>query len=236
MWGSVLFFLFCVGFIFYILDHTESWINQSNNDLSILPIKASTKSFFKQFFKQKLEQKKAKINAITNKLIIDGKIFVPKVSNSVNLCFIKIIKNLFALFMQVIRRRKDIFASFGNCILYTYSMLLVVSLPRLPKSWPIRLLTGWYWAYCLSIVAAYRASLTAILANPAPRLTIDTLKELAYSPITCGVWGERNRDFFQTSADETSQKIGTKTEIINDADKAVKFNFWIFKKYFTNET
>lgn len=61
------------------------------------------------------------------------------------------------------------FDSFGNCILYTYSMLLVVSLPRLPHSWSIRMLTGWYWIYCVLVVVAYRASLTAILANPAPR-------------------------------------------------------------------
>lgn len=100
-------------------------------------------------------------------------------------------------------------------------MLLVVSLPRLPRSWPIRLLTGWYWIYCISIVVAYRASLTAILANPAPRVTIDTLNELAHSPIGCGVWGEQNKNFFLTSSDETSQKIGEKIEIVNDAEKAV---------------
>lgn len=67
--------------------------------------------------------------------------------------------------------RKEIFDNFGNCILYTYSMLLVVSLPRLPSSWSIRLLTGWYWIYCILVVVAYRASLTAILANPAQRYT-----------------------------------------------------------------
>lgn len=63
----------------------------------------------------------------------------------------------------------DIFDSFGNCLLYTYSMLMVVSLPRLPRSWSVRMLTGWYWTYCILVVVAYRASLTAILANPAPR-------------------------------------------------------------------
>lgn len=63
----------------------------------------------------------------------------------------------------------DIFDSFGNCLLYTYSMLMVVSLPRLPRSWSLRMLTGWYWTYCILVVVAYRASLTAILANPAPR-------------------------------------------------------------------
>lgn len=38
-------------------------------------------------------------------------------------------------------------------------------------SWSIRMLTGWYWIYCVLVVVAYRASLTAILANPAPRYT-----------------------------------------------------------------
>lgn len=63
----------------------------------------------------------------------------------------------------------DMFESFGNCLLYTYSMLMVVSLPRLPRSWSVRMMTGWYWTYCILVVVAYRASLTAILANPAPR-------------------------------------------------------------------
>lgn len=116
---------------------------------------------------------------------------------------------------------KDIFDTVGECMLYTYSMLLVVSLPRLPRTWPVRLLTGFYWYYCLSIVVAYRASLTAILANPAPRVTIDTLDELANSPIGCGAWGERNREFFLTSADDASQKIGLKLESVNDPAIAV---------------
>lgn len=56
-----------------------------------------------------------------------------------------------------------------NCLLYTYSMLLLVSLPKLPTGWSLRILTGWYWIYCLLVVVAYRSSLTAILARPAPR-------------------------------------------------------------------
>lgn len=100
-------------------------------------------------------------------------------------------------------------------------MLLVVSLPRFPQKWAVRILTGWYWIYCILIVVAYRASLTAILANPVPRLTIDTLSELAISPITCGAWGEHNRQFFVTSNDEVSHKIGAKIELINTAEEAV---------------
>lgn len=63
----------------------------------------------------------------------------------------------------------DLFDTLGNCALYTYSMLLLVSLPRLPRSWSVRMMTGWYWTYCILVVVAYRATLTAILANPAPK-------------------------------------------------------------------
>ncbi|KAJ8967509.1 hypothetical protein NQ314_002824 [Rhamnusium bicolor] len=56
-----------------------------------------------------------------------------------------------------------------NSALYTYSMLLLVSLPKLPTGWSLRMLTGWYWLYCLLLVTSYRASMTAILAKPTPR-------------------------------------------------------------------
>lgn len=56
-----------------------------------------------------------------------------------------------------------------NSVLYTYSMLLLVSLPKLPTGWSLRVLTGWYWLYCLLVVVAYRASMTAILSRPTSR-------------------------------------------------------------------
>ncbi|XP_058056649.1 uncharacterized protein LOC131208023 [Anopheles bellator] len=117
---------------------------------------------------------------------------------------------------------KDIFDTFAGCIIYTYSMLLLVSLPRLPSGWPLRVLTGWYWLYCVLVVVAYRSSFTAILANPVPRLTIDTLQALAESPIRCGAWGEQHRLFFQTAPDPTSQAIGYKLEHAPNADEAVE--------------
>lgn len=63
----------------------------------------------------------------------------------------------------------DMFDHLSNCIIYTYSMLLYVSLPKFPLTWSLRILTGWYWIYCILIVVAYRASMTAILSNPFPR-------------------------------------------------------------------
>ncbi|KAG6463923.1 hypothetical protein O3G_MSEX014160 [Manduca sexta] len=103
-----------------------------------------------------------------------------------------------------------VFGEIINSILYTYGMLLVVSLPRLPTGWSIRLLTGWYWLYCILLVVSYRASMTAILANPAPRVTIDTLQELADSKVTCGGWG------IETKKPEISDRF----ETINDPNDA----------------
>lgn len=62
-----------------------------------------------------------------------------------------------------------LFGEIMNSLLYTYSMLLLVSIPKLPTGWSLRMLTGWYWLYCTLVVVSYRASMTAILASPSPR-------------------------------------------------------------------
>ncbi|KAF5308719.1 hypothetical protein FQR65_LT06080 [Abscondita terminalis] len=134
-----------------------------------------------------------------------------------------------------------LFRGIGNSFLYTYGMLLVISLPKLPSGWSIRMLTGCYWMYCILVVVAYKASMTAILANPAPRLTIDTLKELVDSKLECGGQGKINLDFFQTSSDQATQTIASKFQIINDTDDAIdkiaKGNFALYENtYFLKQT
>lgn len=62
-----------------------------------------------------------------------------------------------------------IFGELVNSVLYTYGMLLLISLPRFPSGWSLRMLTGWYSLYCSLVTVSYRASMTAILASPAPR-------------------------------------------------------------------
>ncbi|XP_063925717.1 glutamate receptor ionotropic, kainate glr-3 [Zophobas morio] len=108
-----------------------------------------------------------------------------------------------------------------NSMLYTYSMLLLVSLPKLPTGWSLRMLTGWYWLYSLLLVVAYRASMTAILASPTPRVTINTLQELINSRLKCGGWGEVNREFFKMSLDPSTKLIGENFEVVNDSNEAV---------------
>lgn len=62
-----------------------------------------------------------------------------------------------------------LFTEVQNSLLYTYSMLLQVSLPRLPKAWALRVFIGWWWLYTILVTVAYRASMTAVLANPVAR-------------------------------------------------------------------
>ncbi|XP_060529667.1 uncharacterized protein LOC132704046 isoform X2 [Cylas formicarius] len=108
-----------------------------------------------------------------------------------------------------------------NSVLYTYSMLLLVSLPKLPTGWSLRMLTGWYWLYCLLLVVAYRASMTAILSRPAPRVTIDTLDQLTTNKLRYGCWSEINRIFFKSSSDSVLRVIGEQFELVASSDEAV---------------
>nr|XP_012139079.1 PREDICTED: glutamate receptor ionotropic, kainate 4-like [Megachile rotundata] len=115
-----------------------------------------------------------------------------------------------------------LFTEIGNSILYTYSMLFQVSLPNLPRSWVVRVLIGWWWIYSILVAVAYRASMTAALANPVSRVTIDTLTQLAESSIEVGGWNEEGKDFFLMSSDLSSQEIGNKFQLINHEETAIE--------------
>ncbi|GLV32321.1 Ionotropic receptor 68a [Carabus blaptoides fortunei] len=114
-----------------------------------------------------------------------------------------------------------LFAEPFNSFLYTYSMLLLVSLPKVPDGWSLRMIVGWYFLYCTLVVVSYKASMTAILANPAPRITIDSLTELERSDLACGGWAD-NKEFFLTSLDVAGQKIGARFESVNESDAAIE--------------
>lgn len=127
--------------------------------------------------------------------------------------------------MVVLLKTEDLFDNFENCILLTYSMLMYVALPRMPKNWPLRVLTGWYWLYCILITVSYRASFTAILANPTPRITIDTLEELMQSRLTLTVGSMENKKLFDNAFDEILKELGTKTIILTDISDIVSILF-----------
>lgn len=147
MWAGVLLFLFVVGIVFYVLGQIHLRLRRKWAAKLLAATSRPTSSTGHR------RQKRIKIIKVKK--------------NGPDTVQIKI--QIIPKELPIGTVQLDIFDSFGNCILYTYSMLLVVSLPRLPLSWSIRVLTGWYWIYCILVVVAYRASLTAILANPAPR-------------------------------------------------------------------
>ncbi|XP_020719993.1 ionotropic receptor 21a-like isoform X3 [Bombus affinis] len=115
-----------------------------------------------------------------------------------------------------------LFTEIENSILYTYGMLFQISLPSLPSSWAVRVLIGWWWIYSILVAVAYRASMTATLANPVARVTIDTLEQLAKSSIEVGGWNKENKNFFSMSSDLSSQEIGNKFKLIQEEDKAIE--------------
>lgn len=122
-------------------------------------------------------------------------------------------------------RKEDLFDNFSNCILLTYSMLMYVCLPRVPDNWPLRVLTGWYWIYCILVTTTYRASFTAILANPAPRITIDTVKGLEYSSLKLSVGTSEQKRLFDNAFDESLKELGTRTTVIDNIDGVVRVLF-----------
>uniref|UniRef100_A0A182YGS4 Ionotropic glutamate receptor L-glutamate and glycine-binding domain-containing protein n=1 Tax=Anopheles stephensi TaxID=30069 RepID=A0A182YGS4_ANOST len=228
MWAGVLISLFSVGFVFYAFSNTLHCIHhhkrayQPEHDL--LQRHHNRKGRTVNPFKKRC------LRAMrTSKLPYRLKRLVCREYNIKKYSANNALRNLH---MIPFKRKPepwhdplpayDIFDTFAGCIIYTYSMLLLVSLPRLPAGWPLRVLTGWYWVYCVLVVVAYRASFTAILANPIPRLTIDTLQDLAESSISCGAWGEQNRLFFQMAQDPYSQTIGAKLEHAPDHNQAVE--------------
>ncbi|KFB39693.1 AGAP007951-PA-like protein [Anopheles sinensis] len=221
MWAGVLFSLFSVGFVFYAFSSTMSYIHR--HEKSYQPEYDMIKRSHRRRRKPKdafgiltCKAKLARCKTFCNR----------KLSNSFLRCVQKNRKantqstavpysynsnvKLQKIRMIQFKRKpepwhdplppKDIFDSFAGCIIYTYS---------------------WYWIYCVLVVVAYRASFTAILANPIPRLTIDTLQDLAKSPIRCGAWGEQNLRFFQMADDPHSQIIGTKLEHAPNPQDAV---------------
>lgn len=67
-----------------------------------------------------------------------------------------------------------LFTEFQNSMLYTYGMLLQVSLPRLPNTWTVRMFIGWWWIYSILVAVIYRASMTATLSHPVAVYSIHT--------------------------------------------------------------
>lgn len=144
MWAAVIICLILSGIVFYWIARFHFHVNQIKYDC---------------MKRQKELLKKNKIATISmNPLLLDSDFKYTKMKEQYQLKKIEGQPEGLYLFGELL-----------NSFLYTYSMLLLVSIPKLPTGWSLRMLTGWYWLYCTLVVVAYRASMTAILASPSPR-------------------------------------------------------------------
>lgn len=142
MWAAILSCLFLIGFIFYGISRFHDEINRIIfKDLKSQKLLMIKKNAVKSFGSHMSPNEKY--------ILLKSQYQPPKIEGEPEGLYL--------------------FGNLSNSILYTYGMLLVVSLPKLPTGWSLRMLTGWYWLYCTLVVVAYKASMTAILANPAPR-------------------------------------------------------------------
>ncbi|XP_076661208.1 ionotropic receptor 68a isoform X3 [Halictus rubicundus] len=72
------------------------------------------------------------------------------------------------------------------------------------------------------VAVAYRGSMTATLANPFARVTIDSLAQLAKSSIEVGGWNKEDKKFFLISTDSNSQEVGKKFQLIVNEEEAIE--------------
>lgn len=163
MWVGVLITLLVGGFLFYAFATAHKHIEDNENLIKMIQCDIQ---------KTKILENKPEL-LTENKTIIKN---IDIIKHTVK--YPKIIKEQKCINEQTKNNQFNntdvtglyLFENIENSILYTYGMLVAVSLPKVPSGWAIRILTGWWWIYCLLVVVAYKASMTAILANPDTRL------------------------------------------------------------------
>lgn len=170
VWIGVLITLLIGGFLFYALATAHKHIEDNEDMIEIINDTQQSTQLEKKDPTKKNQNLTVKniLNIFKNKLkkpkVLEQKKIILNYSEN---------KNLDKLTNQDVVGLY-LFEDIGNSILYTYGMLVAVSLPKVPSGWAIRILTGWWWMYCLLVVVAYKASMTAILANPDTRLILSS--------------------------------------------------------------
>ncbi|XP_064551605.1 uncharacterized protein Ir68a [Drosophila montana] len=200
MWAGVLLSLVAVGTIFYLISYLNALLMGSSSRLAFFRCLRRRRGRGRERGRRQLRRDPLSWQRLSFRITLGRHRPRP----------------------QLEAARRDIFDNYSNCILLTYSMLLYVALPRMPRNWPLRVLTGWYWVYCILLVATYRASFTAILANPAASVTIDTLQDLSRARIPPTTGAADNKQFFLESSDETAREVGARMEIVEQLDDLTK--------------
>jgi len=162
MWVGVLITLFIGGFIFYALATVYKHIEDSENTSQIINKTCKQTNALENNNLDSIKENMTLKNILSS---VKNKLIRPKILEQ------KFIKSYTENKRFEQQTNKDfgglyLFNNIGNSILYTYGMLVAVSLPKVPSGWAIRTLTGWWWIYCLLVAVSYKASMTAILANP----------------------------------------------------------------------
>lgn len=175
MWIAVIITLFLGGFLCYIFALYHRYIE--NKDFSLMDSDEKM-GLFRRFLKHYVKPLKEKLSEYWKK--VNKKQEFLRKSKELLVRKRRVIfeneEQLMPVTFRPSPKEEDddheglyIFQTLDNSILYTYGMFLQISLPKMPAGWSIRMFTGWWWIYCILVSVSYKASMTAILANPAPR-------------------------------------------------------------------
>jgi len=114
-----------------------------------------------------------------------------------SICFIFAPVGLYSLTKLALHATEyKIFSQWDSTIFTSFSIMTQVALHLWPKFWPVRMLIGWYWLFCLLITLAYRGAMVSFLTIPLFEQPIDNLDGLAASGLRIGGWGMELRNLF----------------------------------------
>lgn len=178
MWVAVIITLFLGGFFFYFFALYHRHIE--NKDFSLIDTdteesETEEPNKIKKFLKDHSKPLRSRFRKQWKKLNKKKEFFKKNKAAYTNkkLMMSTFQRRLTHMFTneeeEIVHKGLYIFERLDNSILYTYGMFMFISLPKVPTGWSIRMFTGWWWLYCILVSVAYKASMTAILANPAPR-------------------------------------------------------------------
>jgi hypothetical protein len=103
----------------------------------------------------------------------------------------------------------SLYRSLSSTVCSTWAAILSVSLPSMPRKWPLRcFLMSWIW-YSLAVDTVFQTYLTSFLIDPGVMPHPRTMEELARSDIKLG-FSAMDSVFYEDEADSQSRKIMAK--------------------------
>lgn len=143
MWLTMLLVIIVMGFIMHGFAKYERFFYENTKESSCIVFETKTMSANAEIFREKLHTPFKDLQFHKRKIEI-----------------VESTEKPMGLYL---------FEELFNSFMYTFSILLLISLPKVPDGWSLRVIIGWYYIYALLVVVSYKASMTSILANPAPK-------------------------------------------------------------------